>query len=276
MAKNPQPPKVAGIWLAPATEPELAKAETAARRYAAARGATAGPVYRPRASEGVHGRDPEGRRLLVDIRQGALALLVTDRLDSLAGDFETLSSLADALHEVGAGLAALADRIDTSEAEARPFLEAAFATAQLRHRARLAVLPSGEGERRAMNGPAPFGYRWRNSTLAVHPYESPVRALMFVLFAEHRNARIVARLLNERGFRLRGGARFSEPSVNRLLADPVVTGAYRGNHYIRRRSGGESFILDEDGWLPVEPIVPQDLWNSCAAILADQTKPETR
>ncbi|MDO8378259.1 recombinase family protein [Phenylobacterium sp.] len=93
------------------------------------------------------------------------------------------------------------------------------------------------------------------------------------MFAEHQRRKTVARILNERGYRTRIGAKFSDMTIRRLIEDPTAKGTHRANWTqqaegpVRRfeRKPEEEWI-----WNEVEAVVSVDLWDRCNAILAMQ------
>jgi site-specific DNA recombinase len=95
---------------------------------------------------------------------------------------------------------------------------------------------------------------------------------LYELFLEHKRKRTVARLLNEAGFRTRGGADFSDTTVARLIQDPTAKGKHRLNHTrsLGRGKKWESKPQSEWEYVDIDPIVPLDLWERCNAILDDR------
>ena len=84
----------------------------------------------------------------------------------------------------------------------------------------------------------------------------------------------VARLLNKAGYRTRNGSKFSNTTVERLLTDPAAKGWRRAN-YTRLSSDGKKLELKpKEDWvyIPVEPIVSEDIWNQCNAIIEERHK----
>ena len=100
------------------------------------------------------------------------------------------------------------------------------------------------------------------------PKEAPVRKRMFELFLEHRRLGTVGRILNAAGHRTREGRLFGKTTIERLLADPTAKGRHRLN-YTTARSGNGVTLKPEDEWsyMEVEPIVSEDVWNQCHALL---------
>jgi len=103
----------------------------------------------------------------------------------------------------------------------------------------------------SLGGIAPFGYRWRNGSLAIDEAEAPIRKLIYELFLKHKRKKTVAKILNDLGYKTRNQAAFSDTTIDRLLRDTTAKGI--------RLIGGEE--------AEVEPIVEIDLWERANAIL---------
>ena len=104
---------------------------------------------------------------------------------------------------------------------------------------------------KALGGIAPFGYRWQSGKLVVDKTEAPVRKLIYELFLKHRRKRIVAKLLNDLGYRTRSASLFSDTTIDRLLRDTTAKGI--------REVVGES--------VEVEPIISVETWERVNNIL---------
>ena len=119
-------------------------------------------------------------------------------------------------------------------------------------------LSQTEEQKETVNNVAPFGYRMEKDKPVLDETEAPIRKLMYELFSEHQRKKTVARLLNERGFRTRSGARFSDMAVDRLLRDPSAKGIYQTS---RRKTSRKSKVIS------IEPIVSVELWDQVNAML---------
>ncbi len=274
-----------GIWIRVSTE-DQAKGDSPknhehrARMYAELKGWNVVELYN---LSGVSGKSvidhPEAKRMLADVASGKIQALIFSKLARLARNTRELLEISDHFQKYNANLVSLEESIDTSTPAGRLLFTVIGALAQWEREeisARVAAsVPVRARQGKPTGGKGPFGYMWVNKQLVINPNEAPIVKEIFNAFLETRALLTTARIMNQKGYRTRNGAKFGKTTIKRILTDPTYKGMKRAN-YSKSKGNKKSWKLkpkEEWVYFNVEPIISEDTWNEVNAIIRKNAVP---
>jgi len=276
-------PKDIGIWIRVSTldqangdspEHHLARAKD----YASARGWTVKEVYDLAGQTGkAVMQHPEAKRMMADIERGHITGLVFSKLARLSRNLREVQDFGDFFQKHKADLISLSEAIDTSTAGGRMFFHllgvfGQWEREETTERVNASIITRAKLGK-PINGRAPYGYRWVDRKLLVHPDEAPIRRKAYELFLQYRRKGTVAKFLNAAGYRTRDGKPWRDMQVTRVLIDTSARGIYYFNR-VRKHGVWKNVEKPENEWgkAPCEPIVEQSLWDQVNQIIEEQLK----
>lgn len=280
--KTPEAKSI-GIWIRVSTE-EQAKGEAPehhlerAKAYALARGWNVVETYDLAGQSGKAVMEhPEAKRMMADVKRGHIQALLFSKLARLSRNLREVQDFGDFFRENGADLVSLNESIDTSTAGGRMFFHLLAVFAQWEREEIVERVNASVAIRaklgKPINGHAPYGYKWFEKKLVIHPDEAPIRRKAYDLFVSHRRKGTVAKLLNASGFRTREGKPWRDVQITRILVETSAKGIYFFNR-VKKNGDWRYSEKPESEWGKVtcEPIIPEPLWNEVNQIIETQLK----
>ena len=283
-----QQKKAVGIWIRVSTE-DQARGESPehhekrAQLYAESKGWDVKTVYHLEALSGksVMGY-AETKRMLEDVRNGAITGLIFSKLARLARNTKELLEFSDIFKQEDADLISLQESIDTSSPAGRLFYTMIAAMAQwereeISERV-IASIPIRAKLGKSLGGGVTLGYKWEGKEFIIDEQYAPVRKLVYEYFLKTKRKKTVAKMLNDQGYRTKSGSNFTDTTIARLLRDPTAKGI-RLSNYTDSIGGKKQWgIKPESEWVyvPCPAIISEEVWNECNRILEQIVKKRNR
>jgi site-specific DNA recombinase len=262
-----------GIWIRVSTDDQAQGEspkthEARARMYAELKNWAVLEMYD---LSGVSGKSiidhPECKRMLNDVSTGKIEALIFSKLARLARNTRELLEISDHFQQHDASLVSLGESIDTSSPAGRLLFTVIGALGEWEREeisARVsASVVTRANQGKCTGGVGPFGYEWKGNHLIVNPDEASVIKEVFIAFIETGNMALTARMMNERGYRTKEGAKFKNSTIKRIVTNTTYKGQKRAN-YSKSKGDKKSWKWKpESEWVyqEVEPIVDNDTWE---------------
>jgi site-specific DNA recombinase len=207
---------------------------------------------------------PALQRLLADVRQHIIDVVLVYRLDRLTRSVLDLYQLLEEFERYGATFRSCTEVYDTTTAIGRLFITLVAALAQwerenLAERVRLGMGQMAQEQKRP-GGPPPYGFRLQKGVLVVDSQEAELVRMIFAKYLSGKGMNRIADELNQLGFRGRSGSPWNQTTLSHMLKNPAYYGALRWNYAVggQKKNSPDTWIIRENAH---EPIIDKETFQ---------------
>jgi site-specific DNA recombinase len=205
---------------------------------------------------------PALRRLLADIEEGLVDVVVVYKIDRLSRSLMDFSKLVEVFDRSGVTFVSVTQSFNTTTSMGRLTLNILLSFAQFERevtgeRIRDKIRASRQ-KGMFMGGNVPFGYRVENRKLVVQEPNATTVCAIFERFVRIGSATVLARQLRDEGVVAPSGKPFDKGALYNLLSNRTYLGlaVHKGTAYPGEHAG----------------IIDQNLWDKVHAILAENAR----
>ena len=202
---------------------------------------------------------PALQRLIRDIESGLIDVVVVYKIDRLSRSLIDFARLVDVFDRNAVTFVSITQSFNTTTSMGRLTLNILLSFAQFeREVIGERIRDKFAASRRKgmwMGGNVPLGYVVKDRKLVTDDANAAIVRMIFERFLSVGSATLLARQLNEEGYRRKNGKAFDKGLLYKLLSNPVYVGeaVHKGKSY-----PGEH-----------EAIVSRELWNQVRSIVAE-------
>jgi site-specific DNA recombinase len=205
---------------------------------------------------------PGLKRLLADIEDGLIDVVVVYKIDRLSRSLMDFSKLVEVFDRNGVTFVSVTQSFNTTTSMGRLTLNILLSFAQFEREVTAERIRDKVRASRMkgmwMGGVPPFGYRVENRKLVIDEAQAAEVRWVFERFLEVGSCTLLAREVTARGIRTPRGNRIDKKYLYRMLGNRAYVGeaVHKGQSY-----PGEH-----------EAIINRDIWNKVHAILTESPR----
>lgn len=214
---------------------------------------------------------PGLKRLLADIEDGLVDVVVVYKIDRLSRSLMDFSKLVEVFDRNGVTFVSVTQSFNTTTSMGRLTLNILLSFAQFEREVTAERIRDKVRASRMkgmwMGGCPPLGYEVKNRKLVENPADAAHVRWVFARFIEIGSGTVLARELAERGVTTSRGHRIDKKFIYRMLNNRVYIGeaVHKGTSY----PGEHSAIIDRDVWEKVHTILTESPRKRAARTRAD-------
>ncbi|MCA0871426.1 recombinase family protein [Seohaeicola saemankumensis] len=205
---------------------------------------------------------PALQRLIADIEDGLVDVVVVYKIDRLSRSLADFAKLVEVFDRTGVTFVSVTQSFNTTTSMGRLTLNILLSFAQferevIAERVRDKIAAS-KAKGMWMGGVPPLGYEVKDRKLVIIPDQAEDVRLIFRRFTEIGSATLLARDLKDRGITTKQGRPICKKYLYRLLNNRIYIGeiTHKGTSYPGQHEG----------------IVPRELWDKVHAILQESPR----
>lgn len=228
-------------------------------------------IYNIYEDAGISAKDmdhrPSFQKMLEDVKNGHINVIVAYKLDRLTRSVRDLEVLISELEKYDCSLECAMDDINTSTANGRFFVRMLTVLSQLEiervsERTKFGIAGA------IKDGHIPvrktLGFMRDNKKLIINPAESEIVERIFELYLKGKSYQAIANIFNEEKVL---NKKWYDTTIQKILGNPL----YKGDFISGARTGNP--VLYEN---VVEPIISKKLWEDCQEQARKNTRNYTR
>ncbi len=200
---------------------------------------------------------PGLKKMLEDIRNGLIDIVVVYKIDRLSRSIYDFAALSKTFDQYGVAFCSVTQEINTTTSSGRMMLNILVTFAQyereiIAERIRDKMAASKK-KGKWVGGTVPFGYMVEDKLLVEEPKEAEIVRWIFHQYQHLVTAREIAAELNESNRLFRGNKQWNLRHVFRILKNRIYIGeiAYKGENY----QGEHKPIIEKKQWDIVQSIL---------------------
>ncbi len=204
--------------------------------------------YCDRAKSGTNDNREEFQRMLSDCASKQFSVIIVWKVDRFGRNREEITFNKYKAKKHGVRVEYVAENITDSPEGVilESVLEgmAEYYSLQLSQNIKRGYLESAK-KHQVLNGSVPLGYKIVDKKYVEDPETSPVVRTVFEKYVQGETMKSIADWLNDQGYRTSRGAKFSNSSLPRLLANEKYIGVYTYKNIIRDENAVPALISKE-------------------------------
>jgi len=200
---------------------------------------------------GGHMERPGLQELIADIKARLIDVIVVYKVDRLTRSLTDFAKLVDVFDEHGVSFVSVTQAFNTTTSMGRLTLNVLLSFAQFEREVTAERIRDKIAASKAkgmwMGGSVPIGYCNEDRKLFIREDEAQIIRLIYELYLQHKNVRLVKAAIDEEGIvtrrrtmksgKVTGGSPFSRGHIYRILTNPIYAARiqhkamiYEGNH----------------------------------------------